>query len=188
VLAALANAKAQEQAAEERTLTNAVLKHLKMPAPQGDMSQWPVWQQWCEKSNVAPFPALPAAIAVFVLNNAALGDRLEKIIGSIGAVHEADGRANPVLSPIVIEALDQVLPRIKPPPRSWDAAHKALWQRLPRDVATYIGKRQSDHDNEIQRLQREYAALRKELTNGNTQQESTAAASADRTDAGAEAA
>lgn len=134
VLAALANARAAEQAAEERVLTVGVLTHFGMELPQGDRSQWPVWQQWCAKSNVSAFPALPASIAVYALDNAALGDRLEKIIGSISTVHQDQGLADPTLSPVVIAALNQVRPI--EPPRSWDTAHKIRWQQLPRDIAT----------------------------------------------------
>ena len=172
VLAALANAKAAEQAQADRALTAKVREHLKMPAPQGDRSQWPVWQAFCDQRKIASLPGLPAAVAVFILNNAAMGDRLEKIIGSISAVHQDQGAADPTLSPVVIEALNQVRPI--DPPRSWDTAHKIRWQQLPRDVATYIRDRENDRDRA---LRKHMEKLREEFKNVET----PAAAGTDRT-------
>jgi hypothetical protein len=179
VLAALANAKAAEQAAADRQLTAKVREHLKLPAPQGDASRWPTWQAWCDGRKVASLPALPANIAIFIINGGDPG-----VIESISTIHQDRGVADPILSPVVIAAINQALGPLESP-RSWDATHKIRWQQLPRDVATYIGKRQADHDNEIRRLQREYAELRKELKNGTTQQDDAtpAAGTTDRTDA-----
>jgi hypothetical protein len=171
VLAALANAKAAEQAAEERVVTVGVLTHLGMELPQGDRSGWPVWQAFCDQRKIASLPGLPAAISVFILNYTA-PDRLEKIIGSISIVHQDQGAADPTLSPAVIAALNQVRPI--EPPRSWDATHKIRWQQLPRDVATYIRDRENDRDRALrQHMQK----LRKE----HHEQESIPAAGADRT-------
>jgi hypothetical protein len=174
VLAALANAKAAEIANEERTLTAAVWKHLGAQPPQGDRSQWPVWQQWCAKSNVAPWPALPAAVAVFVLNCALPGDRLEKIIGSIGAVHQGEGKADPTLSPVVIAALDTVLPPVEAP-RSWPASRKRDFARLPRDLRRFVAEHHRNIETELRRAQNEAAKAKKENHHGTTEQEPTAA-------------
>jgi hypothetical protein len=183
VLAALANARAAEQAAEERVVTVGVLTHLGMELPQGDRSHWPAWQTWCAKSNVSAFPALPASIAVYVLN-ARIGDRLEKVIGSISVLHQDRGLADPTLSPVVIEALDRVLPRIEPP-RSWPAERKLKFARLPRDLQRFVAEHHRNIETEMRRAQNEAAlAKRKENTNGTSKQESTAAAGADRIESG----
>jgi hypothetical protein len=183
VLQALANAKVAEQANEERTLTAKVLAHLKMPAPQGDKSQWPAWQAFCDQRKIASLPALPAAIAVFVLNNAALGDRLEKIVGSISAVHQDDGKSDPTISPVVIAALNQVLPPIEPP--RWPNERKADFGRLDRSLQKFIVAHERQIVTEMRRAQNEAALARKE---NHVEQEPTAAARTDRTEAGAEAA
>jgi hypothetical protein len=182
VLQALANAKVAEQANEERTLTAKVLAHLKMPAPQGDKSQWPPWQSWCDQRKITAFPALPASIAVYVLNHAALGDRLENVIASIGAVHEAEGKSDPTLSPIVIAALDTVSPSIEPP-RSWPAARKAEFGRLPRDLRRFVADHHRNIETQLRRAQNEAALARKE---NHVEQESPAATGTDRTDTGAD--
>jgi hypothetical protein len=184
VIAALVNARAQEQAAEERALTAKVWAHLGMQAPQGDASEWPTWQQWCERTAIPSCPAVPASIAVFILKNAALGDRLEKVVESIGAVHQADGKADPTLSPVVIAALYPKGPPIAAP-RSWNRSHSYMWQILPRAIQDYIVKRQDDHDKEIRRLQREYSDMRKEILNADSIKEPTATTSTG-TDAGAD--
>jgi len=187
VMAALANAKAAEQAAEERTLTNAVRKHLAMAPPHGDVTQWPVWQQWCAKSNVAAFPALPAAISIFVLNCGLPGDRVEKILGSIGAVHESEGKADPTLSPVVIAAVNQVLPPIEPP--KWPRERKADFGRLNRELQKFIVAHERQIVTEMRRAQNEAARAKRKDDghHGNTGKEQpTAAARADRIDAGAD--
>jgi hypothetical protein len=180
VLAALANAKAAKQAAEERTLTEATLKHLGISAPQGDRSHLPFWQAWCAKKNIASFPALPAAVAIFVLNHKDIGD-LEKVIGGISIVHQERGAADPTLSPIVIAALNQVRPI--EPPRSWDTAHKIRFQQLPRDVAVYIRDRENNRDRA---LRQHMEKVREEFKNADPKQKPTAAARTDRTDAAAD--
>ena len=177
VIAALASASAAEQAEKDRALTTKVLAHLKMPAPQGDKSHWSPWKKWCDERKIAAFPALPAAVAVFVLNNAAMGERLEKAIASIGAVHEADGRANPVLSAIVIEALASVMPPIEPP-KGWPKERKADFGRLNRELQKFIVAHERQIINEMRRAQNEAAlAKRKE----HHEQESIPAAGTDRT-------
>jgi len=184
VLQALQHAKAAEQAEQDRALTAKVWAHLGMAPPQGDRSHWPVWQAWCDQRGIASLPAVPASIAVYILHHASLGDRLEAVIESISAVHQADGKADPTLSPIVIAAL---FPKGAPiePPRSWGKTHRVMWPILPRAIQDYIVKRQDDHDKEIRRLQQEYATLRRDLLDANPKQEPTAAAAGtDRTDAG----
>jgi hypothetical protein len=172
VLQALASARQAERDAEERTLTAAVLSNLHMAPPTGDRSHFATWRTWCAGKGIADYPALPAAIAVYLLNNAGLGERLAMVVASISAVHQANGKADPTLSPIVIAALDSVQPPIQPP-RGWDATHRDMWQRLPRDLRSYTAARENDRD----------AALRKQMTkqkdsksNGIHQQDTPAAA------------
>jgi hypothetical protein len=181
VLQALENARVKEQAAEERTLTAKVRERLGMPKPQGDLSHWSTWHAWCDQRNIAPFPALPASIAVYVLNCAELGT-LEKVIGSVSALHQAEGKADPTLSPVVIEALNAVLPPIEPP-RSWPATRKQEFTRLPRDLRGFVAEHHRNIETQLRRAQNVAAAKQKENHDGNLEQESTAAASADRTDA-----
>ncbi len=150
---ALANARQAERDAEERTLTMAVLSNLHMAPPTGDRSHFAAWRTWCAGKGVVDYPALPAAIAVYILNSAALGERLTMVVASISAVHQANGKADPTLSPIVVAALDSVQPPIDPP-RGWDGEHCAMWQRLPRDLRSYTVARENDRD----------AALRKQMT------------------------
>jgi hypothetical protein len=179
VLAALVNARAQEQAAEERGLTAKVLTHLGMTAPQGDKSHWPVWQQWCDGRKIASLPALPAAVAVFALNNAALGDRLEKVIASISIVHQDRGLADPTLSPVVTAALNQVLGPLEPP-SGWPKARKADFDRLNREMQKFIVAHERQIVTEMRRAQNE-AASAKRKEKHSEQEQPTAAPGTDRT-------
>jgi hypothetical protein len=153
VLQHLANARQAERDAEDRTLTAAVLERLGMAAPAGDTSHFAAWRTWCAGKGIVDYPALPAAIAVYVLNSAALGERLVKVVESISAVHQFNGKADPTSSPCVIAALDDVRPPIQPP-RGWDSKHRATWQRLPLDLKIYTVARENNRD----------AALRKQMS------------------------
>jgi hypothetical protein len=179
VMQALANARQQERDAEERTLTAAVLERLHMAPPPGDRSHFAAWRTWCAGKGIVDYPALPAAVAVYILSNAALGERLARVVASISAVHQVNGKADPTLSPIVIEALDSVQPPIEAP-RGWNAAHRAMWQRLPRGLRIYVRDRENDRD----------AALRKQMSkqkdsrpNGKSTQQNASPAAAGNADA-----
>jgi len=160
VLQALAIAREQERDADERTLTAAVLERLRMAPPDGDRSHFATWRTWCAGKGVVDYPASPAAIAIYVLSNAALGERLAKVVESVSAVHQFNGNADPTLSPIVIEALDSVQPPL-PAPRGWDREHRAMWQRLPRDLRIYAVARENDRDS----------ALKKQMSKQRTQKD-----------------
>ena len=110
-----------------------------------------------------------------MLNNAALGT-LEKVIAGIGAVHEAEGKADPVLSPVVIAALDTVLPPIEPP--NWPKERKADFSRLDRGLQSFIVAHERQIIIEMRNAQNAAALARKE----NHEQESIPAAGTDRTD------
>jgi hypothetical protein len=160
VLAALANARQAERDAEERTLTAAVLANLHMAPPMGDCSHFATWRTFCAGKGIVDYPALPAAIAIYILNSAALGERLVKVVASISAVHQANGKADPTLSPIVIAALDSVQPPIQPP-RGWDGEHRSTWAALPRSLKIYTAFRENDRDS----------ALKKQMTKQSKQKD-----------------
>jgi hypothetical protein len=183
VLAALANARAQEQAEQERVLTEKVFAHLKMTAPRGERNHWPVWQKWCAQNSVTAFPALPAAVALFVITYP-LPD-VDAVVGSISIVHQQAGKADPTLSPVVSEALATRLPPIEPP-AGWPKERKADFTLLHPGLQKFIVAHERQIIKEMRRAQNEAALARKENTNGTLEQESTAAARADRTDAGAD--
>ena len=165
VQAALANARLQEQEREAAVLTAAVAKRLGLTIVPRDKSTWKAWQAWCATNHLQEFPALPATVAVFILNSATLGiDHLEKVVASISAMHA--NVADPTTSPLVTAALDSVAPI--EPPRSWPALEKARFKTLPRGTQLYLSKRQAADDKLARKLQNEIALLKRKA-NGNSQ-------------------
>jgi hypothetical protein len=165
VVAALANAKRREQDEQEARLCAAIHARLKLPPPTGDRSEWPAFAQWAKEKSLTAYPARPGVVALYLLENAALGiDRLEKVVESISAVHEWQGVADPTASDMVSAALNQVAP-IAPiaPPRSWSAAERPRFLSLPRAMQKYLAAREADRDKEVRRAQGEVGKLKQEL-------------------------
>lgn len=157
---ALVNARLQEQNLHETSVGAAVAARLKVQLAQRDRSEWPVFKAWCEQKAVTPFPARPASVAYFVLDNVLLGiDQIEKVIASISAVH--DGVADPTISPLVSAALNHVSPI--DPPRSWPKEHKQRFLSLPRELQVYVVTRETQRDKEVTRAQNEIGRVRQEL-------------------------
>jgi hypothetical protein len=176
VLAALANAKAAEEREQAQLVTAAVYAQLGLPPPQGSKSEWKSWKAFADARGIAALPALPAAIAVFILNQASLGERLVKIVESIGAVHEGEALSNPCCSDVVIAALNLVVP-IKAP-RAWPTNRKIQFARLERDLQKFIIEHEKKIETEMRRAQNEAAsANRKDKPNGTSLQEPATAAS-----------
>jgi hypothetical protein len=161
---ALANARAAEEAEKERVLNEEVSVHLGIYPPRIDRSLWPVWAAYCAEKRIDAYPALPAAVAVFVIERKPNG--VEKIVETIGAVHTAEGKADPTLSPVVVAALAKVLPPIDAP-RSWPADHKQQFNRMPRDLQQFVAEHHRKIELEMRRAQNA-AAKAKENTNGNS--------------------
>jgi hypothetical protein len=176
---ALANARVQDRLNEERILNADVSVHLGIMPPRIDRSLWPVWLAYCAEKRIDAYPAVPAAVAVFVLSKP---NGVEKIVETIGAVHTAEGKADPTLSPVVVAALAKVLPPIEAP-RSWPADRKQQFNRMPRDLQQFVAEHHRKIELEMRRAQSAAAKAKRENTNGNSQQEPTPAAGTDRTDA-----
>ena len=174
VMQALVNARLQEQDQKETALNAAVSSRLNLPAREGDKSDWPIFKAWCDQRGVTPYPARPAAVACFILDNGLLGiDALLKVVDSISIVH--DGLADPTLGPAVSAAFDQVSPI--EPPRSWPKEHKARFLALPRELQTYVAAHESQREKVIRRAHNDVAMAKQALipqpakvTNGTSQQ------------------
>lgn len=173
VMQALANAREQERERDHAMVAKAVAERLGISPTVGDRSRWSLWQAWCRAKGIDAFPVRPYVLAIYILENSALGiGELSFIVESVSAVHE--NTSDPTLSPLVTAALDRVSPIVAP--RSWDAEHRTMWQRLPRDLQIYTVARENERD----------AALRKQMSkqkdsksNGIHHQDAPAAASND---------
>lgn len=176
-MAALANAKAAEEREQAKMVDAAVRVQLGLAPPQGSTSEWKIWREFCDRQKISALPALPAAIAVFAISQGpSLGDRLVKVIESISSVHEAEAQADPTLSPVVIAALNLVVPT--PAPRAWPKERRIQFARLERDLQNFIIEHEKKISTEMRRAQNEAAsAKRKDKPNGIQQQEPATAAS-----------
>jgi hypothetical protein len=135
VMKALVNATLQEQELRELALRTTVNAHLDLPAAEGDRSGWPLFKAWCEQRDITPYPARPASIAFFILENTAMGiAELLRIVKSISLVHETV--ADPTASGAVPAALNKIAPIVAP--RSWPNGEKARFQQLPYDLQIYF--------------------------------------------------
>jgi hypothetical protein len=162
VVAALANAKRREQDEQEARLSAAIHERLRLPAPTGDRSEWPVFAQWCKDKALTAYPARPGIVAFYVLENTALGiARLEAVVESISAVHEWQGVADPTASDMVSEALNQIAPIA--PPRSWPAAERPHFSSLPRAMQKYVAAREIEREKAVRNAQNETGKLKNQL-------------------------
>ena len=152
VMQALENARIAEQRNHRLALTAAVWKRLGVEPPRGDASEWPLFRTWCERQGIAALGAPPVALAAFVIDHAGLGERLVKVLDSVGAVHELEGLSSPSTSPLVIEALHQVLPSA-PAPNGWPKNRKLQFARLDRDLQQFIIEHETTIIKEMRRAQ-----------------------------------
>ncbi|ANW05733.1 hypothetical protein LMTR13_20830 [Bradyrhizobium icense] len=118
---------------------------------------------WCEAKGVRSFPAQPATVAQFTLENAGLGiDVLSEVVDHIADMHEAAGLANPVATWIVAEAMDRIDSRAEAP-RSWPKEHKWRFHQLPCILRRYLFAHDRQREKTVRQAQGEAAKARQEL-------------------------
>jgi hypothetical protein len=103
------------------------------------------WVSWAEERCVRAVPAKPASIAMFVVEEKAGGRPAEQILSllrAIEALHFHHLLANPVATPVVRQALEEVI-HIEPP-RSWRAEDKVLFATLDPMVRDVIARRENE--------------------------------------------
>ena len=160
VMQALINASLQEQEQRELALRTTIAAHLDLPVIEGDRSGWPLFKAWCEQREITPYPARPASVAFYILENAGLGiGELLRIVKSISLVHESV--ADPTASGAVPAALNKIAPIAAP--RSWPKAGKLRFFSLPYDLQVYVAAHEDQREKEIRRAHNEAADARKAL-------------------------
>ena len=116
---------------------------------------------WCDIKGVRSFPAAPAAIAQFALENAVLGiDVISEVVDHIAEFHEFQGAANPVATWIVAEAMDSIGGEVDAP-HSWPKEQKWRFTQLPCLLRRYLSAADKRQQREIHRALNEAAAARK---------------------------
>jgi hypothetical protein len=118
---------------------------------------------WCQVKNVRSFPAGPASIAQFILENASLGiDAISEVVDHIADVHEAAGLANPIATWIVSEALDRVSSETEAP-RSWPKEHKWRFHQLDCILRRYLVRHDAQREKTVRQAQNAAALARQQL-------------------------
>jgi hypothetical protein len=117
------------------------------------------FNKWAISKQARRCPAKPAAVALFILEQADLGVPVQHALAQINAIEQLHDRwslANPVRTAIVRAALATFIKT--DPPRSWPREDKVRFAELDPDIREIISKRENDRDKELRRLQNKVAA------------------------------
>jgi hypothetical protein len=170
VTQALANAKMAERVETWQRNEAAMLATLQRQFGDPPVQQTPAmvaalsaFNAWCELKGVRSYPAQPATVAQFTLENAGLGvDAVSDVLDHIADLHEAASIANPVATWLVSEALDRVSSETEAP-RSWPKEHKWRFTQLPCILRRYLVGHEKQREQTVRRAQNEAADSRKQL-------------------------
>lgn len=133
----------------------AALAHARMRAA-------PMFAKWCELNGATWCPAVPADVARFVADGAALGiERLWPAVQEISKAHGSVGLADPTLGGVAAAAINEVGGIV--PPRSWPDARKQRFASLPYDLQVYVAAHEAQREQALRRAQNEAAIARQKL-------------------------
>jgi hypothetical protein len=122
----------------------------------------PMFTKWCELNGISACPVLPAAVARFVSDCAALGiERLWPAVQEISKMHVEFGYADPTLGDLVAAAIDKIA--CIPPPRSWPNDSKLRFKSLPYDLQVYVAAHEQRREKAIRRAQNDASIARQQL-------------------------
>jgi hypothetical protein len=157
---ALLSASQKEQDQREQALRATIAKHLDLQPAEGDRSGFAIFKSFCERWELVAYPARPATVAYFVIEQAALGiAELSRIVKAISLVHE--NVADPTASGMVPAALNKIAPIAEP--RSWPKDQKVLFRTLSYEIQRYLVDREAARDKAVRQAQNEAADARKTL-------------------------
>ena len=124
-----------------------------------------LFEKWCSERGVRRLPAKSWVVAAFLLEQTANGRDAQgciALLAAIAEIHDSASLSDPTSTSVVNQVLDQIVK--VDPPRSWPAADKAEFARLPPTIREIIARRENDRDRELRRKQTEFAELKKRLT------------------------
>jgi hypothetical protein len=119
------------------------------------------FNKWAIARQARRCPAKPATVALWALEQAAMGVPAQQILTQLDAIehlHDRWGLANPVRTAIVRRVLEGIIK--VPPPRSWPHTDKVRFAELPPDIREIIARREQQRDKALRRLQNEAAERR----------------------------
>jgi hypothetical protein len=161
----LAKAQQREQIAAWDRGEAAIRSQLNVPARSlsADVrDRFSLFEKWCVDKGVRRLPAKPWVVAKFIIDETATGRDAQgciALLAAIAEVHDTHSLSNPCATAVVNQVLDQMVK--EPPPRSWPAADKAEFARLPPTIREIIARRENDRDRELRRKQTEFAELKR---------------------------
>ena len=166
----LVKAKQREQVAAWDRAETTLREQLGLDVPKRELSadvwdRFSLFEGWCAEKSVRRLPAKSWTVAAFILDQNAHGRDPQgciALLAAIAEVHDAHSLSNPTATSVVNQVLDQIVK--VDPPRSWPAADKAEFARLPPTIREIIARRENDRDRELRRKQTEFAELKKRLT------------------------
>jgi hypothetical protein len=165
----LQKAKQREQIAKWDAGERRLAEQLKLDVPKTALStdvhtRLDLWRAWCAEKSVRHCPAKPAVVAAWIVSQTNMGMHPRDIFAVLAAIdelHAFHGLASPTTAPLARQALEQII-RTEAP-RSWPAAEKIAFFRLPVEIREIIQKRESERETALRRSQNKYAEAIKEL-------------------------
>jgi hypothetical protein len=124
-----------------------------------------LFERWCVLNGHKPFGAAPETVARFVSDIAPMGiAAVWDAVQEVSRVHYMHGLASPCDGGPVAAAVNDIA-KIDPP-RSWPAEDELRFLTLPYPTQAYLAKREAQRDEEIKKMHREFAKLKKEHEHG----------------------
>ena len=149
-----------EWEANERKLAGTLPPTAKIELDSNCRDRLAIFVNYCKTLGVRHCPARPATCAAFAAAEAANGRDAQGIcslLTAIEALHDHHGFSNPVATAAVSAVLDRIVKT--EPPRSWAAAERSEWARLPPTIRETITKREKERDIALRRIQNETADI-----------------------------
>jgi hypothetical protein len=146
----------------------ALREQLGLDVPKRELSadvrdRFSLFEKWCSERGVRRLPAKSWTVAAFILDQNAHGRDAQgclALLAAIAEIHDSASLSDPTSSSVVNQVLDQIV-KVNPP-RSWPAADKAEFARLPPTIREIIAKRENDRDREVRRKFNEIAELKRQ--------------------------
>ena len=141
-----------EWEANERKLAGTLPPTAKIELDSNCRDRLAIFVNYCKTLGVRHCPARPATCAAFAAAEAANGRDAQGIcslLAAIGELHDFHSMSNPIATAAVSAVLDRIVKT--EPPRSWAAAERSEWARLPPTIRETITKRENERDIALRR-------------------------------------
>jgi hypothetical protein len=161
ILSALAEHRCREISTRDRAM-DLVAREVLGELPRNERQPPTSWLRWAERKGTTAIPAAPSAVAIFLVENEKYGvDTLVEVLEDIAAAHENAGLSSPCSHPLVSAAMNRIT-KVSPP-RSWNAAGRAIFMKASYPLQRQILSREDERDKSLLRSQNQLAEAKKQL-------------------------